>query len=88
MPAKQTPRRRWALPSAHDALVKGARRVIKFFADKPHHVIPFEPSARELRLGAQLEQSLLSPPPAAKTRGPGRLSTVPLQGRLELGRRW
>ena len=51
---------RWALPSAHDALVTGVRRVVQFFQSKPHHLIPFEPSARELLLGAQLEQSLLA----------------------------
>ena len=49
----------WALPSAHDALVRGVRRVVQVFQSKPHHTIPFEPSARELLLGAQLEQCLL-----------------------------
>lgn len=51
---------RWALPSAHEALVAGVRRVVRFFRDRPHHTIPFEPAARELLLGAQLEQSLLA----------------------------
>ena len=39
---------RWALPSAHDALVRGVRRVVQFFQSKPYHTIPFESSAREL----------------------------------------
>ena len=51
---------RWSLPSPYLALVAGVRRVICFFKTRPHHSIPFEPAARELLLGAQLEQSLLA----------------------------
>ncbi|CAK0878523.1 unnamed protein product, partial [Prorocentrum cordatum] len=51
---------RWMLPSPYTALVPGVRRVIGFFKTRPHFTIPFEPTAREHLLGAQLEQSLLA----------------------------
>ena len=35
-------------------------RVVQFFQSKPHRMIPFEPSARERLLRAQLEQTLLA----------------------------
>ena len=50
---------RWQLPSPYNDLVSGVKRVINFFVDRPHLNIPFEPPARQLLLGAQLEQGLL-----------------------------
>lgn len=49
---------RWALPSPLPSVLDGVKRVLKYFASRPHHTIVFTPEARELLLGMQLAQSL------------------------------
>ena len=51
---------RWNLPSPSAAAMIGVRRVVQFLEARPHFSIPIEPEARELLLGAQLEQSLMA----------------------------